>query len=142
MLNKFYEYLLKMEDQEINTYAAVGAVIIKNSSLLLLKRNTNIYEIPNDTLIKKEHLDEALHRVVKEKTGLAVKEIKKNLSSFDYEQEGGKKIRQFNFLVAVEEPFEIKLNEHIGFLWLNKDIINDYQMSENIKFILYLLWGK
>ena len=96
MEKSFYENLIKEAQKfKINRYV-VGAVIQKNSSILLLKRPKDdfmggIYELPSGKVEENEPLDEALYREVEEETGLKVKEIKKYLGHFDYESKSEEK---------------------------------------------------
>jgi 8-oxo-dGTP diphosphatase len=128
------------QKQGINRYV-VGAIIFKNSKILLLQRSKNdfmggIYELPSGKVEKGETLEEALKREVKEETGLKVKEIKKHLGYFDYISKDGKKTRQFNFVVTVYEPIEIKLTEHENYVWIDKNEVDKYPITENVKQIL------
>jgi len=137
----FYEGLI--EDAQaagINRYA-VGAVIQRDSSVLLLKRPKDdfmggIYELPSGEVEGNESLDTALYREVEEETGLRVKEIKRYLGYFDYESESGEKTRQFNFVATVEEPIEIRLREHDDYAWVNENQLHRYPITDGVKKIL------
>jgi len=141
----FYENLIKEAQKfKINRYV-VGAVIQKNSSILLLKRPKDdfmggIYELPSGKVEENEPLDEALYREVEEETGLKVKEIKKYLGHFDYESKSEGKTRQFNFVVTVKEPIEIRLQEHEDYVWVDKDQLYQYPITDCVKKILCLFW--
>ena len=141
----FYENLIKEAQKfKINRYV-VGAVIQKNSSILLLKRPKDdfmgeIYELPSGKVEENEPLDEALYREVEEETGLKVKEIKEYLGHFDYESKSGEKTRQFNFVVTVKEPIEIRLQEHEDYVWVDKDQLYQYPITDCVKKILCLFW--
>ena len=141
MDKSFYENLMK-ESQEngINRYV-VGAVIQRDSSVLLLKRPKDdfmggIYELPSGRVEDGESLDIALYREVEEETGLKIREIKRYLGHFDYESKSRKKTRQFNFVVIVGEPLEIKLQEHDNYAWANKDQLQQYPITDSVKQIL------
>ena len=119
----------------------VGAVIQRDSSVLLLKRPKDdfmggIYELPSGRVEDEESLDIALHREVEEETGLRIREIKRYLGHFDYKSKSGKKTRQFNFIVAVGEPLEIKLQEHDYFVWVDKNQLQQYPVTDSVKQIL------
>jgi len=145
MNENFYKKLIKdAQEAGINRFV-VGAIIQKNSSVLLLKRSENdfmggIYELPSGKVEDNESLIEALCREVKEETGLKVKEIKRYLGHFDYKSKSGKLTRQFNFVVTVEEPIQVKLQEHDDYAWVNKDQIDNYPVTESVKKILLLFW--
>jgi len=141
-MNKlFYENLMKEAHEDgINRYV-VGAVIQQDSSFLLLKRPKDdfmggIYELPSGRVEDDEALDIALYREVEEETNLRVKEIKRYLGHFDYNSKSGKKTRQFNFVVTVGEPLEIKLQEHDYFVWTNKNQLQQYPVTDSVIQIL------
>ena len=147
MDKSFYENLMK-ESQEngINRYV-VGAVVEKDFKILLLERPKEdfmggIYELPSGEVEKGESLDVTLYREINEETGLKIKSINKYLGYFDYPSKGGKITRQFNFVVSVEKPLNIKLQEHVNFLWVNKDSLPQYPVTDSVKQILGMFWEK
>lgn len=147
MEKKFYENLIKEAQEAGISRYVVGSVIQKDSLVLLLKRRKNdfmggIYELPSGKVEDEESLDIALYREVEEETGLRVREIKRYLGHFDYESKSGKKTRQFNFGVTVEEPIEIRLQEHDNYAWVNKNQLHQYPITDSVKKILYLFWEK
>ena len=95
-----------------------------------------IYELPSGRVEDGESLDIALYREVEEETGLKIREIKRYLGHFDYESKSRKKTRQFNFVVIVGEPLEIKLQEHDNYAWANKDQLQQYPITDSVKKIL------
>jgi len=137
----FYKNLMKgVQEDGINRYV-VGAVIQRDSSVLLLKRPKDdfmggIYELPSGRVEDGESLDIALYREVEEETGLKIREIKRYLGHFDYESKSGGKTRQFNFAVTVGESLEIKLQEHDNYAWANKDQLQQYPITDSVKQIL------
>ena len=129
-----------VQEDGINRYV-VGAVIQRDSSVLLLKRPKDdfmggIYELPSGRVEDGESLDIALYREVEEETGLKIREIKRYLGHFDYESKSGEKTRQFNFAVTVGESLEIKLQEHDNYAWANKDQLQQYPITDSVKQIL------
>ena len=129
-----------VQEDGINRYV-VGAVIQRDSSVLLLKRPKDdfmggIYELPSGRVEDGESLDIALYREVEEETGLKIREIKRYLGHFDYESKSRKKTRQFNFAVTVGESLEIKLQEHDNYAWANKDQLQQYPITDSVKQIL------
>ena len=147
MNRKFYENLMK-ETQEagINRYV-VGAVIARNSTVLLLERPKDdfiggIYELPSGRVEEGESLDIALHREVEEETSLKIRKIIRYLGHFDYKSKSGKKTRQFNFAVTVGEPLEIKLQEHKNYAWVSKEGLHQYPVTDSVKQILGSFWGE
>jgi len=144
---ELYQNLIEeAKKQGINRYV-VGAVIMKDSKVLLLQRPKDdfmggIFELPSGKVEKGEDLGTALHREVEEETGLKIKEITKYLDHFDYESKSGKKTRQFSFVVVIEEPFEIKLEEHNSYVWTSEDKLQEYPVTDSVKQILSLCWGE
>src|SRR3990167_10838854 len=138
MDESFYENLVKgSQENGINRYV-VGAVIQRESSVLLLERPKDdfmggIYELPSGRVEDGESLDIALYREVEEETGLKIREIKRYLGHFDYESKSGEKTRQFNFAVTVGESLEIKLQEHDKYAWTNKDQLQQYPITDSVK---------
>ena len=137
----FYENLMReAQENGINRYV-VGAVIQRDSSVLLLERPKDdfmggIYELPSGRVGDGESLDIALHREVEEETGLKIREIKTYLGHFDYESKSGEKTRQFNFAVTVGEPLEIKLQEHDNYAWANKGQLQQYPVTDSVRQVL------
>jgi len=137
----FYEDLIKDAQMAGIKRYVVGAVIQKDSLVLLLKRPKDdfmggIYELPSGKVEDDESLDSALYREVEEETGLRIREIKRYLGYFDYESESGEKTRQFNFVITVEEPIKIRLKEHDDFIWVNKNRLHLYPITDSVKKIL------
>ena len=141
----FYENLIKKaQGSRINRYV-VGAVIERNSAILLLERPKDdfmggIYELPSGRVEDGESLDVALYREVDEETSLKIREIKRYLGHFDYDSKSGKKTRQFNFAVTVREPLEIRLQEHENYAWARKDELHKYLVTDSVKQILDVFW--
>lgn len=142
--NTHENLIREAKKQEVNRHV-VGAVIVRNSTILLLRRSKDdfmgrIYELPSGEVKGGEALDSALQREVEEETGLRIKEVKRYLGHFDYKSEGGIKTRQFNFVVTVREPLEIRLHEHDNYAWVNKNQLNRYPVTESVKYMLNLFW--
>ncbi|NKE55384.1 NUDIX domain-containing protein [Lentzea sp. PSKA42] len=100
----------------------VGAVVESDEKVLLLKRPADdfmggIFELPSGKVERGEDLKTALTREVEEETGLQVAAATAYLGSFDYTSGSGKKSRQFNFVVAVDTPGPVVLQEHDEFQW-------------------------
>ncbi len=144
MDEKFYNELVeKALGNQISRFV-VGAVIKKGSEFLLLKRPKDdfmggIFELASGKVEEEEILDQALIREVLEETGLRIKKIIDYLGHFDYESKSGKKTRQFNFIVTVEEDEEVKLTEHDSHIWAEKEELEKYPVTESVKKILFSL---
>lgn len=145
-IKRMYKNLIEeAKRQDINRHV-VGALVAKDSTILLLKRSKDdfmggIYELPSGKVKSGETLDSALCREMREETNLRIKEIKNYLGYFDYKSKDGGTTRQFNFVVTVQEPLEIRLREHDKYAWLDKNQLNQYLVTDSVKHILDLFWG-
>ncbi|MBU1849659.1 MAG: NUDIX domain-containing protein [Nanoarchaeota archaeon] len=125
----------------------VGAVIVIDSKVLLLQRPEvdfmgGIYEFPSGKVEIGESLLAALHREVKEETGLNILKIIKYVGHFDYESKIGKKTRQFNFAVIVSDSSKLKLTEHDNYIWSREEELSKYEVTDCVKEILKIFWNK
>lgn len=99
----------------------VGAVIdMGQNEVLLLKRAGSdfmggLVELPSGTVDAAETIEEALKREVFEETGLTVCAIDFFIGSFDYLSASGKKTRQLNFKVSVQDKTVRLSFEHEAF---------------------------
>lgn len=101
----------------------VGAVVYKNTTVLLLRRHqeeaflAGLVELPSGTVEQGESLLEALERELYEETGLTVTSVENYIGSFDYQSGSGKSTRQFNFSVAVNGEPRVS-SEHSDFYFI------------------------
>lgn len=103
-----------------------GAFIVKDGKFLIVKRASTedfmagFDEVPSGHVDEGETIDEALTREVYEETGLVISNIVTYSNSFDYTSGSGKKSRQYNFVVEVEDG-AITLNpaEHSEYKWID-----------------------
>lgn len=126
----------------------VVAAVIANERLevLLLKRPADdflggIYELPSGKVKENESLLEALHREVKEETGLNIVSVERYLGHFDYLSKSKKLTRQFNFHVEVDNSSKIVLSEHSSYVWVAYGDLNKYCITDEVKKILKKFWG-
>lgn len=133
------------KDKKIIQGVAVGAVIVKNNAVLILQRHKNertypeMWELPSG---KKEHLESvenAVVREVKEEAGLDVA-VEGVSSVFNYQIEKESEIRdvtQVNFLVKmIGEERVVLSGEHQAFVWVGKDDLEKYSLSEETKRVI------
>jgi len=133
-----------MNKKIIQKIVLAGA-IIKNNKILIVQRHKdenifpNMWELPSG---KREFLEPSEHsllREIKEETGIDV-EIIMPFSVFDYEIEKENEIKdstQITFLVKPTNSFEVKLSsEHQDFRWIDKNKINDYNLTEKTKNVI------
>jgi 8-oxo-dGTP diphosphatase len=141
------EYALITEADKVGIERlVVGALLVRKSRVLLLRRNPaefmgGMFELPSGQVEEGETLKGALKREVKEETGLAIKTIQKYLGSFDYKSGSGKPTRQFNFNA---EPFPGKPKpsptEHDMYQWIGPQEIHRINISDNVDILLRVFW--
>ena len=120
------------------THFVVGVVIIKDGSVLIVRRVPNdflggYYELPGGGVENNETLEEAVIRETFEETGLTVSRISAAYDGFDYTHDD-KKVKQINFLIDVTNH-DVKLNpdEHDSFVWVSLEELKKYPMTKEIK---------
>ncbi len=141
MENKDFDYLKEKAVKEGIVKFVVGAVILGNNKILILKRKADdfmpsLFELPSGKVEDEERLIDALYREVKEETSLEVAGISRYLECFDYISHSGKKTRQFNFLVEVKNKSNVVLSEHDSYKWIDCDNISKSGVSDDVKKIL------
>lgn len=112
---------------------AIGVVIRNNDRYLVLKRTKTMYlegyyEIPTGNLEFGETIEECIYRLVNEKIGCVATNINRYLGHFDYISSDGKKARQYNFLVQVQDLKNITLSEKHD----NYKIADIYECENNL----------
>ena len=137
--------LLSQAEQEGIKKIVCGAVIVKDHKILIIKRSlyeefkAGLEELPSGEIDQDKTLIQGLIREVYEETGLKIKTVKNYLGSFDYISKSGKKARQFNFLVEVQEG-KIVLNprEHCEHKWVstNSEKHENINVSDNIQIVI------
>lgn len=127
---KFENVLIEKAKEDGIEKLVVGGVIFNDENkCLILSRKADdfmggIDEIPSGKLEKGEGLFDALIREVKEESNLDVTQIVSYINYFDYLSGSGKKSRQYNFVVKVNNYGDIKLTEHNEFKWQSLDEFN------------------
>jgi 8-oxo-dGTP diphosphatase len=141
------DILVEQAHKDGITHLVVGAYILQDNKILLLRRSENedflpgYVELPSGGVDPHETLDQALHREVKEETNLTITSIDRYINFFDYVGGSGKKVRQYNFSVTITDPTHIKLNpdEHDEFYWVEMKLekLNaHFSLSDKTKNIL------
>ncbi|MFQ6029225.1 MAG: NUDIX domain-containing protein [Dehalococcoidia bacterium] len=135
------DHLLEEARRQGINRLVVAAVISENSRVLLLRRPESdfmpdIYEFPSGRVEEGESLDAALFREVEEETGLKITRIESYTGYFDYRSKSGSATRQFNFVVTVAVPLEIRLREHDHFAWAGGDELEKYPVTEEVRQVI------
>lgn len=112
----------------------VGAVILNNGRVLLLRRNGadflgGLWELPSGVVGPSETLEQALRREVLEECGFALSDIGPFVGSFDYESKSGKRTRQFNFSARAPHDPTIRLSEHDASAWVDNSELRGLNVS-------------
>jgi 8-oxo-dGTP diphosphatase len=120
------------------TRFAVGAGVLKGSSLLLVHRAAHdflggLWEIPGGGVGKDESFLQAVTRELKEETGLGIKTVQNMFTGFDYVNSSKKKVRQYNYLVTVAyTSVRLDPREHDAYAWVGKTDLDQYPMTEQM----------
>lgn len=122
--SRLLDQLVQEADREGIRQLVVGAVIVHDGRVLLLRRPDadfmgSIWELPSGKVESGEPLDAALFREVKEETDLDATSLRHYLGAFDYLSGSGKRSRQFNFVVDTAGPEPVTLTEHDAYVWSN-----------------------
>ena len=126
----------------------MGAIIPRNGKVLVLRRKQGDYlggidELPSGHVEQGESVLQALRREVKEETGLTVTQIHRLDSQFDYLTGSGKKARQLNFVVDVEDSrAKIALSEHSAYCWAGPKEVQALNLSEKTRNALAQFWQR
>lgn len=119
-----------------------GGIIIKDSKVLIIQRAAseeaypNLWEVPSGKKEPMEKIEDTVVREVFEETGLKTKVIKViNVFNFSVEKtDEVRDVTQINFLLEPNGESEVKLSvEHQNFVWVTKDELNKYNLSDETK---------
>lgn len=141
-MNFFENIEIKAKQDEI--VKRVAGAIITNvvGKILLLQRPLDdfmggILELPSGNVKAGEAINQGLVREVKEETNLDTRTIGMFINSFDYLSSSGKKSRQFNFEVKVENYENIILTEHDNYVWLDyEEVRNNERITDEVKYTI------
>ena len=140
----FMSYLLEKGKSDGIIKNVVGGIIIKDNKFLILRRKSDDFmggtcELPSGNMESGEDISTALIREIKEESNLDVTSIKYFVNSFDYISGSGKKARQYNFLVDVNDN-EIKLTEHDEYKWMSiEEVNNNSSITDEVKYTLNIV---
>ena len=140
----FMNYLLEKGKSDGIIKNVVGGIIIKDNKFLILRRKSDDFmggtcELPSGNMESGEDIPTALIREIKEESNLDVTSIKYFVNSFDYISGSGKKARQYNFLVDVNDN-EIKLTEHDEYKWMSiEEVNNNSSITDEVKYTLNIV---
>ena len=139
----FFEKIEIKARQDGIVKRVAGAIITNEvGKILLLQRPLNdfmggILELPSGNVEAEKTINQGLVREVKEETNLDTKSIGVFINSFDYLSSSGKKSRQFNFEVKVENYENIILTEHDNYVWLDYEKVrNNERITDEVKYTI------
>lgn len=141
------EIISQAKQDGVERFVVGGVVLNENNEFLLLNRNSDdfmggIDELPSGKVEQEDKsLVQALEREVLEETGLKVNEVVDYIGYFDYTSGSGKKTRQFNFVVMVEN-YDVKTSpeEHSGYIWASKTNLDKTKLTKNVLDLLKKIW--
>lgn len=93
--------------------------LIKNQNQVLLVEDpvSQHYEFPSSPLKDGESLQQALQRLVIEKTSMVMSDVKAFFTHYDVKKET--LTRHFQFIVEVSDPFAIQLSGYAAYAWVD-----------------------
>lgn len=143
-MNTFIHKLITTSQQQQVQKLSVGAAIVHEKKLLVLKRRAddfmpNIYELPGGGLEKNESLIDALHREVAEETNCQIDAISGYIGHIDFPSSQGLLTRRFNFLVRPKLPLMIKLSEHDQYQWILPSEAHQHEITPQTRKIIALI---
>jgi len=126
-----------------NEQIAVGAYVSDSSGRVLLLRRSRfeflpgLLEIPSGAMEDGETVAQALVREVAEETGLSVTKIGRFVNHLDYDNDGGRRTRQLNFKVEVNDLAQVRLSdEHSEWLWMSADDVEAVGLDNAMRGLL------
>ena len=136
--------ILKQKAIDDKIYSLVlGGIIVNDDKILLIKRADNqfmknLYEFPSGKLEFGETFEQCLARHIKEELNCQVKDIECYAGHFDYLSDKGQLVRQYNFVLKLENLNDISLStEHTNFGFFRTSECNDLiEISDEILYTM------
>ncbi len=140
-MNIIIEELIIKAAQDKIQKLSVGAAILHNDRILILKRRSddfmpNIYELPGGGLEKGETLLDAVKREITEETNCSIDTFIKYIGHIDFMSASDLLTRRFNFLVTPKLPFSIILSEHADYCWIERSDAINYNITPQTQKII------
>ncbi len=112
-----------------------GFLLLENSPLT----QSGFYEPPQGAIRENESINQAIDRIVMEKTNLKLESIEKLLCFFDTDEKEPK-TRRFYFICKALDPEDIQLSAHHGYTWIKPEDAVGYPIKDELReaFDLYM----
>jgi len=128
----------------IEVLVGAGVIVLRQESskyVLLLHRPPSefmggISELPSGKQEAGESIVETAIRETTEETGLLVTRVTHYLGHFDYISGSGKRSRQFNFILDVDDYRPVQLTEHEGYSWVQLPDLSERNITDEVSGIL------
>ncbi len=142
-----FDKLVQKAKKEGVQKITTGVIVMDKNKILILKRAADdfmggIFELPGGGVDEGEAVDAALMRELKEEAGLIVKNILKFVDHFEYKSKSGKRTRQFNVIVEVKNLNVSLSPEHTEFVWVKKEDVNKFNITDSTKNTLMKAWER
>ena len=120
------------------THLSSGVAVVCDGKILVVRRSMDdflggYFELPGGGVDEGETISDAAIREVKEETGLVVTRVISIFDGFDYTTDKKPKVRQINFLVAIEKGEVLLSDEHDSYLWIGRNDITSLKATDSMK---------
>ena len=107
--------------------------LIKNQNQVLLVEDavSQHYEFPSSPLKVDESLQQALQRLVIERTSMVMSDVKAFFGHYDVKKET--LTRHFQFVVEVSDPFAIQLSGYAAYAWVAVQEGVGYPITDQVR---------
>lgn len=132
-----YKNLIEAAREDGIEEVVIDALVRKEDGKVLLvedlRSENPFYHFPYAQVKDEESIPQAIQRAVTENTAMEIKEVLRYLGHYDV---GGK--RHLNFVVEVNDPFEVEENKSISFAWLDVQEAVGYPIRDDVREMLDL----